>query len=104
MKYANKLTDKELGAICSLFNSDRKIGINELNITKSEQFITLEGAYVFDEDYEITDYDVTIYHHSGNSLPDSTDVHRKTNMYRKWMYERFGNEYAMDYLLNNDEI
>lgn len=108
MKYANRLTDKELREIYSLFtDSDGKI--NELNITKDERSIALEGyveipeweeetlkenpdaTVIIDDDYEITDYDVTVYHHSGNCTPD----------YRKWMYNKFGDEYAKDYLFSN---
>ena len=106
MKYANKLTDEELKEIYQLFtNSDATI--KELNITRDNRSISLEGVVeipeyeeellkenpnatiVIDDDYEITDYDVKEYHHSGDCTPD----------YRKWMYERFGNEYAKDYLL-----
>lgn len=106
MKYANKLTDKELKELYQLFtDSDAKI--NELHITRSDNSIGLEGSIeipeyeeellkenpnatiVIDDDYEITDYNVKEYHHSGNCTPG----------YRKWMYKKFGNEYAVDYLL-----
>lgn len=111
MKYANKLTDEELRELYSMFtDSDAKI--NELNITRDEQSIGLEGyveipeweeeilkenpdaTVIIDDDYEITDYDVKVYHHSGDCTPD----------YRKWMYKKFGDEYARDYLFNNQEI
>ena len=106
MKYADKLTDEELREIYSLFiDSDGKI--NKLNITKDNRSIGLEGyveipeweeerlkedpkATVIIDDYEITDYDVKVYHHSGNCTPD----------YRKWMYKKFGDEYARDYLFD----
>lgn len=105
MKYANKLTSEELREVYSLFiDSDGKI--NELNITRDDRSIGLEGnveipeyeeeilkenpdaTLIIDDDYEITDYDVVVYHHSGDC----------TSIYRKWMYERFGEEYARDYL------
>ncbi len=107
MKYANRLTDEELREVYGLFiNSDGKI--NELNITRDEYSIGLEGyveipefekdrlkedanaTLITDDDYEITDYDVKVYHHSGNCTLD----------YRKWMYNKFGDEYARDYLFN----
>ena len=107
MKYANRLTDEELREVYGLFiDSDGKI--NELNITRDECSIGLEGyveipefeeerlkedsnaTIIIDDDYEITDYDVKVYHHSGNCTPD----------YRKWMYNKFGDEYARDYLFN----
>ena len=108
MKYANRLTDEELREVYGLFiDSDGKI--NELNITRDEYSIGLEGyveipefekdrlkedanaTLIIDDDYEITDYDVKVYHHSGNCTSD----------YRKWMYNKFGDEYARDYLFND---
>lgn len=108
MKYANRLTDEELREVYGLFiDSDGKI--NELNITRDECSIGLEGyveipefeeerlkedsnaTIIIDDDYEITDYDVKVYHHSGNCTSD----------YRKWMYNKFGDEYARDYLFND---
>lgn len=109
MKYANRLTDGELREIYSLFiDSDGKI--NELNIRRSESSINLEGyveipefeeerlkedsnaTIIIDDDYEITDYDVAAYHSSRNC----------TQCYRRWMYNKFCDEYAKDFLL--DEI
>ena len=108
MKYTNRLTDEELREVYGLFiDSDGKI--NELNITRGECSIGLEGyveipefeeerlkedsnaTIIIDDDYEITDYDVKVYHHSGNCTSD----------YRKWMYNKFGDEYARDYLFND---
>lgn len=105
MKYANQLTDNELKDLYILFtDSDAKI--NELNITRDDKSIGLEGyieipeweedrlkedpnaVVIIDDDYEITDYDVTVYHHSGDC----------TLEYRKWMYQKFGDAYARDYL------
>ena len=102
MKYANRLTDEELREVYGLFiDSDGKI--KELNIIRDEHSIGLEGyveipefeedrlkedanaTLIIDDDYEITDYDVKVYHHSGNCTPD----------YRKWMYNKFGDEYAI---------
>ena len=107
MKYANRLSDEELRELYQLFtNSDATI--KELNITRGNNDIALEGqieipeyekellkenphaTIITDDDYEITDYNVKIYHHSGECTSD----------YRKWMYEKYGNEYAKDYLLN----
>ena len=108
MKYVNRLTDKELRELYSLFiDSDGKI--NELNITRDDRSVSLEGCVeipefeeerlkedpnatlIIDDDYDITDYYVKVYHHSGNCTPD----------YRKWMYKKFGDEYARDYLFDN---
>ena len=107
MKYANKLTDEELREIYRLFiESNAKV--NELDITRDIDCISLEGfieipefeedllkenpdaTLTIDDDYDITDYDVKVYHHSGSCTQD----------YRKWMYAKFGNEYAKDYLFD----
>ena len=107
MKYANRLTDEELREVYGSFiDSDGKI--NELNITRDEYSIGLEGyveipefekdrlkedanaTLIIDDDYEITDYNVKEFHHSGDCTPD----------YRKWMYNKFGDESARDYLFN----
>lgn len=108
MKYASRLTDEELREIYGLFiDLDGKI--NELNITRDDHSISLEGyveipefekerleedpdaTIILDDDYDLTDFDVRVYHHSGNCTSD----------YRKWMYKRFGDEYARDYLFNS---
>ena len=107
MKYANKLTEEELRELYLLFVDDGAT-INELHIIKDDYSITLKGyieipefdeeilkenpnaTIVIDDDYELDDFDVKVYHHSG-------DV---TKTYRKYMYKKFGNKYAKDYLLN----
>lgn len=108
MKYANQLTDSELKQLYIMFtDSDAKI--NELNIKRDNHSIGLEGyieipeyeeerlkenpnaVIILDDDYEINDYNVKVYHHSGNCTPD----------YRRWMYNKFGDEYAKDHLFND---
>lgn len=106
MKYANKLTDEELRELYLSF-TDADAKINELCITKDDYSIALKGyieipefdeeilkenpyaTIVMDDDYELDDFDVKVYHHSG-------DV---TKLYRKYMYKKFGSKYAKDYLL-----
>lgn len=107
MKYANRLTEEELRELYQMF-TDTDAKIIKLNITKDEYSIALEGyieipefeeerlaedpnaIIIMDDDYEITDYDVKVYHHSGDCTLD----------YRKWMFDKFGAEYAKDFLLN----
>lgn len=106
MKYANRLTEEELRELYLLFTDDGA-KINELNITEDDYSIALEGyievpewdkelleenpdaVVIIDDDYELDDYNVKVYHHSG-------DVTRE---YREYMYKKFGDEYARDYLL-----
>lgn len=100
MQYANKLTNEELTEIYKLFLGDNEEMVS-LEITRDEYSIGLEGfikikddnepdGYIMtDDDYSLTDYNVKVYHHSG-------DV-RKT--YRNYMYKKFGEDYARDYLL-----
>lgn len=105
MKYANRLSEDELRELYLLF-TDANAKINELKIIKDEYSINLEGyieipefdeeilkenpnaTIILDDDYEIDDYNVKVYHHSGNVI----------DIYRKYMYDKFGNEYAKDYL------
>lgn len=110
MKYANRLTDEELRELYQLF-TDSDATIKELTITRDNVSVAIEGVIEFpeyeeeilkenpdatvitDDDYEITDFEVRVFHHSGNCTPD----------YRMWMYKKFGDEYARDYLLNYKE-
>lgn len=111
MKYANRLTEEELRELYQLF-TDSDATIKELNITKDDYSVGLERVIEFpefdeeylkdnpnatittDDDYELTDFEVSVYHHSGNCTPD----------YRRWMYKKFGDEYARDYLLGYREV
>ena len=106
MKYADKLTDDELRELYLLFTDDGAT-INELTITRDEYSIGLEGfvevpeydkeilkdnpnaTIIIDDDYELNDFNVKVYQHSGNVI----------KAYREYMYKKFGNEYAKDYLL-----
>lgn len=107
MKYANRITENELRELYQMF-TDTDAKIKELNIKKDDYSILLNGylevpewnedvlaenpdaTVIIDDDYKITDYDVTVYHHSGDCTLD----------YRKWMFDKFGAEYAKDFLLN----
>lgn len=99
MKYISKLTEDEIFEIFKLCSGDSVI--KELKVVKGEYSIDLYGRiYIEDsenpdetieiqDDYELTDFNVRVYDHSGNPTYD----------YRKWMYNKFGEEYAKDYLL-----
>jgi len=102
MKYANKLTDEELTDLYKSFlgKDDEFV---DLIITRDENSIALEGhiripddeedaingMIEIDEDYEITDYNIKAFNHSGNM----------TKLFREYMYKKFGSKYAKDYLL-----
>lgn len=99
MKYVNRLTEAELFEIFKLCSWDSVT--YELEVVKGDDSIDLYG-YIYIEDpedpdetikvqdnYELTDFNVRVYDHSGNPTYD----------YRKWMYNKFGDEYAKDYLL-----
>ena len=106
MKYANRLTDEELKELYQLF-TDSDATIKELNITRWDNSVAIEGQIeipeyeeellkenpnatsITDDDYEIDDYNVKVFHHSGDL----------TKVYREYMYKKFGNEYAKEYLL-----
>lgn len=103
MKYANKLTDEELTVLYKSFLTKEDEFV-DLTITRDNISITLEGhiripddeeetidgMIEIDEDYEITDYNIKAFHHSGNM----------TKPFREFMYKKFGNEYAVDYLFS----
>lgn len=110
MKYANKLSEKELRELYTLFtDSDAKI--YSLDISKDEYTISLDGqieipewepeylkedpdaTLIVDDNYEIDDYYVKVYDHSGSC----------TSIYREWMYKKFGDQYAVDFLLSDRE-
>ena len=107
MKWANQLSEEELKELYILFTDDGAT-INDLKIIKDDISIGLSGyieipewdkdilkenpsaTVIIDDDYELDDFNVKVYHHSGNV----------TKIYREYMYKKFGNEYAKDYLLN----
>lgn len=48
------------------------------------------ATLIVDNDYDLSDYNVKIYHHSGNL----------NEIYRKYMLKTFGISYALDFLFN----
>ena len=104
LKYANRLTDEQLKEIYQLFLcEDDKIIL--LDISRYDDEICLDGkieieeeclkvnphaTLVVDNDYVLSDYNVKIYHHSGNL----------NEIYRKYMLKTFGADYALDFLFN----
>ena len=108
LKYANQLSDGQLKEIYQSFLcEDDKIVY--LNISRYDDEICLDGkikipefedeylktsphaTLTVDNDYSLSDYNVKIYHHSGNL----------NKIYRKYMWETFGVGYALDFLLNH---
>ena len=104
LRYANRLTDEQLKEIYQSFLcEDDKIVL--LDISRYDDEICLDGkieieeeclkvnphaTLVVDNDYVLSDYDVKIYHHSGNL----------NEIYRKYMLKTFGADYALDFLFN----
>ena len=104
LKYANRLTDEQLKEIYQSFLcEDDKIIL--LDISRYDDEICLDGkieieeeclkvnphaTLVVDNDYVLSDYNVKIYHHSGNL----------NEIYRKYMLKTFGTDYALDFLFN----
>ena len=101
MKYINKLNDEELTELFKLFMATDEEFVS-LEIDRYDFFISLNGIVRIPDDendgdmiavednYDISDYNVKVYSHSGNVTKD----------YRKYMYKKFGYKYAKDYLLN----
>nr|DAI07964.1 MAG TPA: hypothetical protein [Caudoviricetes sp.] len=102
MKWINKLKDKDLEELYSFFNGEN-FKIIEFNIVRSKHCIELCGKTEFvcgdrkysitDDDYRISDFHAQAYNRSGDT----------TLEYRLFMYKKFGDEYARDFLFG-DEI
>lgn len=107
LRYANQLSDEQLREIYQSFLcEDDKIVL--LDISRYDDEICLNGkieipefedeylktsphaTLVVDSDYALSDYNVKIYHHSGNL----------NEIYRKYMLKTFGISYALDFLFN----
>lgn len=104
LRYANRLTNEQLKEIYQSFLcEDDKIIL--LDISRYDDEICLDGkieieeeclkvnphaTLVVDNDYVLSDYNVKIYHHSGNL----------NEIYRKYMLKTFGTDYALDFLFN----
>lgn len=107
LKYANQLSDGQLKEIYQSFLcEDDKIVL--LDISRYDDEICLDGkieipefedeylnvnphaTLTVDNDYALSDYNVKIYHHSGNL----------NEIYRKYMLKTFGTGYALDFLFN----
>ena len=108
LKYVNQLSDGQLYEIYQSFLcEDDKIIY--LDISRYDDEICLGGkieipefeeeylktnphaTLTVDNDYSLSDYNVKIYHHSGNL----------NEIYRKYMLKTFGTEYALDLLFNH---
>ena len=108
LKYANQLSDGQLKEIYQSFLcEDEKIVL--LDISRYDDEICLDGkieipefeadylktnqhaTLIVDNDYSLTDYNVKIYHHSGNI----------NEIYRKYMLKTFGTSYAIDFLFDH---
>lgn len=102
MKYVNKLTDEEIREIYKLFQGNNT-KVASLHIIRYEDSVELTGIIKFpddeasgefiktEDDYTLTDFNVKVYHHT-----DSV-----TKAYREYMYKKFGEEYAKDYLFTH---
>lgn len=93
MKYANKLTDNELKELYRYLIEEPNAAIKQLTITKNKYFIKFDGRIIvpksgeIEENFRIMDYDVDSYDFSDQCTP----------YYRRWMYKKFGDEYAKEY-------
>jgi hypothetical protein len=103
MKYISRLSDEELTELYKMFMGECA-EIVSLEITRFDDSICLDGYIKIpddgegaeggmievDDNYEITDYNVRVYCHSGSL----------TIAFREYMYEKFGDEYAKDFLFS----
>jgi succinyl-CoA synthetase beta subunit len=103
VKYASRLSEDELKTLYQIFVG-KEANVISLDISQFDNSICLDGTIEIPDDeeetksemievednYEINDYNVKVYCHSGYV----------TKEYREFMYEKFGDEYARDYLLS----
>ena len=114
MKYLNKLTDEELETLVDMwiFEGERLVEykITEKRLTDKEDGyeITIEGIvdcydefYTTTEVYQFYDFGVALgdleYEYDEEDYPD------KLIEYREWMLNKFGNQYAIDYLFDLED-
>lgn len=108
LEYANQLTDEQLKEIYQLFLCEDE-RLVYLDISRYDDEICLNGkieipefdeeylaenpdaTIITDNDYALSDYYVSIYHHSGNL----------NEIYRKYMLKTFGTSYAIDFLFDH---
>ncbi|MGG0667733.1 hypothetical protein ABE073_04305 [Lederbergia citrisecunda] len=91
MKYISKLSPEQIKDVMEIYSpkhTDLKYELRERYIS-----ISLYDQEGIEETYDIEDYDVAIYDWMGKG-----DYLLR---YRKKMLEWFGEQYAMDYLLDN---
>ena len=103
MKWASELTDDELRDVYELLlNNEGKIV--DIHISKGDCETDIEGRICIPEEYEndvriidrvyiLTDF----YVRTGYLYDNKKDL---SEIFREYMYKKFGDEYAKDYLFN----
>lgn len=103
MKWVSELTDDELKEMYELLlNNEGKIA--DMRISRDDCDITLEGHIRIPEEYENDvciidrDYILTDFYVRTGYLNDNNKG--LSEIFREYMYKKFGDEYAKDYLFN----
>ena len=103
MKWTSKLTDDELREMYELLlNNDGKIV--DIHISKEDCETSLEGRICIPEEYEndvriiYREYILTDFYVRTGYLNDNNKG--LSEIFREYMYKKFGDEYAKDYLFN----
>lgn len=106
MKYINQLDDLELvelikdyiwGEFKKVVEVRRDIDngcIDMILMSESEDDEAEDGTLILEDMYTLTDYDVKVWDFQLN------ESKRLRNDYRSKLFNKFGNEYAVDYLFN----
>lgn len=114
MKYLDKLTDEDIETLVKMwiFEGERLVEykITEKKLTDKEDGyeITIDGIvdcyeefYTTTEVYQFYDFGVALgdleYEY------DEEDYPEKLIEYREWMLNKFGNQYAIDYLFDLED-
>lgn len=102
-EWVSKLSLEDFYKLYNMFEKDDEIVLKELKITISGEWVTLKATIEFyveeDKAYDtaINSYDINDFcaEASGSRIDYNIE-------YRKYMFEKFGNEYAIDYLLRKE--
>lgn len=104
MKYINQLNDEQIVELVKIYcgeNEFRRVSSfnrddNEIDITVEIEFEDDDtGETVNCEDsYTLKDYNVIVHSWSGDESAKKCLI-----LYRQWLLNKFGNQYAVDYLV-----
>ena len=101
-QYLNKLSEEELNDVLSIYSDESFRGITHISEEDSYWIIeSLASLYDYEEDVRfIISEEYIIDDYSGEPVKHVNYKLRECDIeFRKYMLDKFGNQYAIDYLL-----